>query len=344
MKGSVVITGGGTGGHLKVAKAFIDEFYNDLAIEPYFIGSENGQDKKWFEHYRQIKKAYFLNTKGVVNKGFFGKIKSLFQIIKETNRCMDLFETLDVQTVISVGGFSAAPATFAAILTPNCKLYIHEQNSYMGRLNRLTSRFATEVFSSYLEDSKIKDYPVSQEFFDEARVRENVKTIIFLGGSQGAVAINNFALKVAKLLTDMGIKIIHQTGSYDFERVKKEYERLNIDVDVFDFSTELISKMSKADLAISRAGASTLWELTANSLPTIFVPYPYAAQDHQYGNAKFLKDKNLCFLVREKELDEKVLLTAISSDINAISKGLVGLTSNDAVKKMVEFILYKNQQ
>lgn len=344
MKGSVVITGGGTGGHLKVAKAFIDEYNEQLSIEPYFIGSENGQDKKWFEHYSKIKKSYFLNTKGVVNKGFFGKIKSLFQILKETNKCMNLFEKMDVQTVISVGGFSAAPATFAAILTPGCKLYIHEQNSYMGRLNKLTSRFASEVFSSYLEDSKIKDYPVSQEFFEEARVRHKVETIIFLGGSQGAVAINNFALKVAKKLNDLGIKIIHQTGSNDFERVKKEYEKQNLEVDVFDFSSDLIEKMSKADFAISRAGASTLWELTANSLPTLFVPYPYAAQDHQYGNAKFLKEKNLCFLVRENNLNEEVLLTAINSDIHSISKGLVGLTTNDAVKKMVEFILYKNQE
>lgn len=344
MKGSVVITGGGTGGHLKVARAFIDEYYEELAIEPYFIGSQNGQDKKWFEHYPKIKKSYFLDTKGVVNKGFFGKIKSLFQILKETNRCMNLFEKLDVQTVISVGGFSAAPATFAAILTSNCKLYIHEQNSYMGRLNKLTSRFASEVFSSYLEDSKIKDYPVSQEFFNEARIRENVNTVIFLGGSQGAVAINNFALKVAKTLNEKGIKIIHQTGVNDFERVKKEYLKQGLNVHVFDFSTDLIKKMSQADLAISRAGASTLWELTANSLPAIFVPYPYAAEDHQYGNAKFLEEKSLCFLVREKDLDEEILLTAINSDIKTISKGLVGLTTNDAVKKMIEFILYKNQE
>ena len=344
MRGSVVITGGGTGGHLKVAKAFIDEYYEQLAIETYFVGSQNGQDKKWFGHYSKIKKAYFLNTKGVVNKGSLGKIKSLFQIFKETIKCMTLFEKLDVKTVISVGGFSAAPATFAAILTPGCKLYIHEQNSYMGRLNSLTARFASEVFSSYLEDSKIKDYPVAQEFFEEARVRTRVKTVIFLGGSQGAVAINNFALSVAYKLKSLGINIIHQTGSYDYERVKKEYEKLDIEVDVFDFSDKLINKMSQADLAVSRAGASTLWELTANSLPSIFVPYPYAAQDHQYGNAKFLKDKELCFLTREKELKEEVLLTAINSDIHSMSKGLVGLTTNDAVKKMIEFILDENQK
>lgn len=342
MRGSVVITGGGTGGHLKVAKAFIDEFNKEEFTKPFFIGSTNGQDRAWFEDYSKIKKAYFLDTKGVVNKGFIGKIKSLYNILKATNHCLGLFDELDVKTVVSVGGFSAAPATFAAILKPGCKLYIHEQNSVMGKLNSITSKFATAVFSSYDENSVIKDYPVSKEFFDEARVREKVKTVIFLGGSQGAVAINNFALKVASKLKERGIEIIHQTGKNDFSRVKLEYMKMGIKVDVFDFSENIIEKMAKADFAVSRSGASTLWELTANAIPTLFVPYPYAAQDHQFGNAKFLKDKNLCFLVRENDLSEEILLTALNSDITTISKSLVGLTSSDAVKKIIEYISYKN--
>jgi UDP-N-acetylglucosamine--N-acetylmuramyl-(pentapeptide) pyrophosphoryl-undecaprenol N-acetylglucosamine transferase len=340
----IVITGGGTGGHLKVAKSFIDELANNRNIKPIFIGSQNGQDKKWFVDYKNLNKAYFLNTRGVVNKGIFGKIKALGQIFFQTLKCYIYFIKNDVKVVISVGGFSAAPATFASILIPTCKLYIHEQNSYMGKLNKITSKFATEVFSSYLEDSKIKDYPVSAEFFINSRVREKVKKVIFLGGSQGAVAINNFALSVAKDLDNMGIKIIHQTGDKDFLRVKKEYERLGVDVDVFDFTNELIEKMKEADFAISRSGASTLWELVANNLPTLFVPFPYAAQDHQYGNAKFLKEKKLAFLVREKELNKEILFEALNSDIKSISEKLATLISNDAIKKLVDFILSENQK
>lgn len=342
MSGKIVITGGGTGGHLKVAKAFIDELAVNRNSKPIFIGSLNGQDKRWFEDYKNLEKAYFLNTKGVVNKGLFGKIKALGQIFFQTLKCCVYFIKNDVKSVISVGGFSAAPATFASIVIPSCKLYIHEQNSYMGRLNKLTSKFAVEVFSSYLEESKIKDYPVSSEFFLNSRIRTEVKKVIFLGGSQGAVALNSFAISVAKDLDDMGIKIIHQTGDRDFLRVKSEYEKLGLDVDVFDFTNELIEKMKEADFAISRSGASTLWELVANGLPTLFVPFPFAAQDHQYGNAKFLKEKKLAFLVREKELNKDILFEAINSDIKYISENLSTLISNDAIKKIIDFILSKN--
>lgn len=343
MHGSVVVTGGGTGGHLKVAKAFIKEL-NSRGIRPIFIGSTNGQDRDWFEHDESLRKTIFLDTRGVVNKGFFGKIKSLFKIYKAMLYCQDIYDKVDVKTVISVGGFSAAPATFASFFTSGCKLYIHEQNSVMGKLNKITSKFATEVFSSYDENSRVKDYPVDFEFFDNARIREKVKTVIFLGGSQGAVFINEFALKVAPKLSKMGIEIIHQTGKNDFSRVKETYEKLGIQADVFDFDKNIVKKMSKADFAVSRSGASTLWELSANSLPTLFIPYPYAAKDHQYHNARFLDEQNLCFIKRENELDEEYFFECINSDIHAKSKGLVNSILLDGIKSMVDIILDENEQ
>lgn len=343
MKGSVVITGGGTGGHLKVAKEFVEEFYARGA-KPVFIGSKNGQDKAWFERDFHVKKAIFLDTKGVVNKNFLGKISSLWQIFKEMQKCMDMYEKMDVKTVVSVGGYSAAPAVFAAILTSGCNLYIHEQNSYMGRLNRLTSRFSTALFSSYDDNSAVKDYPVNLEFFENGRLRDEVKTIIFLGGSQGAKAINDFALSVAHDLKLRGISIIHQTGKDDFARVSQEYDKLGMEVDVFDFTDDISKKMSKADFAVSRAGASTLWELAANSLPALFVPYPYAAGDHQYYNAKFLADKGLCFISRESELSGKKLREFIKRDLKKISLGLATSINFGATKTMVDFISYKNEK
>lgn len=343
MNGSVVITGGGTGGHLKVADAFVDEF-NKRGIPVIFIGSSNGQDKQWFEKDKRFKATYFLDTKGVVNKNAFGKISSLFNIMSKTNYCLGLFSKYNVKTVISVGGFSAAAATFASIIKPGCKLYIHEQNSVMGTLNKVTSRFATELFSSFEEKSKIKDYPVSEEFFELGRIRQNVNTVAFFGGSQGALVINNFALKLAPNLNEMGINIIHQTGKNDFLRVKEEYEKLNIKVDVFDFSKEIPQKMKKADFAVSRAGASTLWELCANCLPTFFIPYKYAAGDHQFYNAKDLKDKGLCFLKRENELKEEDFFNAINSDIHDISKKLTSSINSNAVALICNIIVQNNKK
>jgi len=343
MDGSVVITGGGTGGHLKVADAFIEEFYK-RGIPVIFIGSSNGQDKQWFDNDKRLKTAYFLDTKGVVNKNALGKVTSLLNIISKTSYCLSLFTKYNVKTVISVGGFSAAAATFASIVKPFCKLYIHEQNSVMGTLNKVTSRFATEVFSSFDKTSIIKDYPVSQEFFELGRIRDKVNTVAFFGGSQGAVAINNFALKVAPKLNIKRINIIHQAGKNDFKRVKEEYEKLNIHADVFDFSKDIPSKMEKADFAVSRAGASTLWELCANCLPTFFIPYKHAAGDHQYYNAKDLNDKGLCFLQREGELKEEDFFNAINSDIHTISKNLASSINSNAVALICNIIVQNNKK
>ncbi len=334
---SVVITGGGTGGHLKVADAFINE-YISRGFDVIFIGSSNGQDRQWFENDERLKEKYFLDTRGVVNKNLIGKIFSLLNIFKKTYLCLRIYSKYNIKTVVSVGGFSAAAATFASIIKPSCKLFIHEQNSRMGKLNQITSRFASELFSSFTKDSLVKDYPVLDVFFEKARIRKNIKTIAFFGGSQGAVAINDFALKLAPKLTNMGIEIIHQTGKSDYLRVKEEYLKLNIQADVFDFSKDIPNKMQEADFAISRAGASTLWELCANNLPTFFIPYKFAASDHQYYNAKDLKDKGLCFLQREDDLDEEVFFNAINSDIKSISEKLKDSIKPNAVSLIVDAI------
>ena len=193
----IVITGGGTGGHLSVARSFIEEFYS-LGYKVIFIGSSKGADQDWFKNENKLFRSYFLDTKGVVNQGFFGKIKSLFMIFKAMIKSIKIFNTYKVYKVISVGGFSAAPASFATIFTKN-DFYIHEQNSIMGKLNLITSKFAKEIFSSYDKNSSIKDYPINQKFFQYARIREKISTIIFLGGSQGASAINDFAIKIAPI-------------------------------------------------------------------------------------------------------------------------------------------------
>ncbi len=340
---TVVVTGGGTGGHLKVADSFIEEFHK-RGIKVIFIGSSNGQDKSWFENDKRLEKAIFLDTKGVVNKTPLGKILSLLNIFSKTLYCLNLYSKYKIKTVVSVGGFSAAAATFAAIGKFGCKLYIHEQNSKMGKLNEITSKFATEVFSSFDDNSLVKDYPVSNDFFNTARVRDKVKTVAFFGGSQGAICINDFALKVAPILNQMGIKIIHQTGRNEFQRVKTEYEKLNIHADIFDFSKDIPTKMSTADFAVSRAGASTLWELCANSLPTFFIPYKYAASDHQYFNAKALFDKGLCFLKREDELNIDYFFEAINSDIHKISIELISSINPNAISLIVNIILQNNKK
>ena len=170
-------------------------------------------------------------------------------------------------------------------------------------------------------------------------MRKEIKTVAFFGGSQGAVAINNFALKVAPKLNEMGIKIVHQAGKNDVLRVKSEYEKLGINADIFDFSKDILAKMSEADFCVSRAGASTLFELCANNLPTFFIPFKYAAQNHQYYNAKALYEKNLCFLQNEDELDENYFFECLNSNIEKISTGLKEFIKPNAAEKIVDDIL-----
>ena len=338
---NIAITGGGTGGHLTIAKAIKEELVKK-GFSPVFIGSSNGQDKKWFENDDDFKEKYFFATGGVVNKGKIGKIFSLINIFKYTIKCKSIFKKHNIDAVFSVGGYSAAPASFASLLFKK-PLYIHEQNAVIGSLNKLLKPRAKSFFSSYHE-SPLKDYPVRDIFFQNARVRDEIKTVIFLGGSQGATAINNFAMKIAPLLKEKNISVIHQSGSKDYEKLKKFYHDTDMKVDLFDFTNQLEEKIKKADFAISRSGASTMWELTASMLPALFIPYPYAAGDHQYHNALFLKEKGLCFLKRESELDSSIMKEILESDISKMSLGLNNSIKQGGAKKIVEYMINENKK
>ena len=316
---SIVMTGGGTGGHLAIIKAVKEHLSEETLI---YVGSTGGQDKQWFEEDADFKEKYFFETRGVVNQGRLGKVKSLYMMIKAMFSAIKIIKKHKASVVFSVGGFSAAPMAFAAKLT-RTPLVIHEQNAALGSLNKLLKPYAIHFISSYLEESPVKAYPIKEVFFDNARVRTTVKTIIFLGGSQGARAINNLALKMAPKLQEKGIKIIHQAGANNIEEVQKDYASLGIEAEVFGFTTKLAEYMNEADFAVARAGASTLWELSATAVPTLYIPYPYAAKDHQYYNAQFLVEKNLAWLMREEEIAVPKVLSLLDEDMGQVSRGLI---------------------
>ena len=322
----IAITGGGTGGHLSVAKAVFDELQK-RGVEVIYIGSTQGQDKKWFGEYEN---SYFLHSSGVVNKKGIKKVISFGNILKLSFEAKKILKKHNIKKVFSVGGFSAAPASFAALFS-GIPLYIHEQNAHIGSLNRILKPFSKRFFNTFFYNDP---YPINEIFFKTKRVRKKIETIIFLGGSQGAKQINDLAMSVAK---DLPFNIIHQTGNKDFERVKSFYEENNIKADVFAFDKEIYKKIAKADLAISRAGASTLFELSANLLPAIYIPYPFAAGDHQYFNAKFLENKKAAIVKRT--LDKKEFFSILKNiDIEAMSKNL-NFLKEDGVKFIVDEVL-----
>jgi len=331
---SIVMTGGGTGGHLTIIKAVKEELLNEKLI---YIGSTKGQDRQWFGEDKQFKQTYFLETQGVVNQGFLGKIKSVSMLLKATMKARGVLKESKAKIVFCVGGFSAAPTSFAAI-SLGIPLVIHEQNAAIGSLNKLLRSKAKAFISSYEEESPIKAYPIKKEYFEKTRIRENIKTIMFLGGSQGAKAINELALKLAPTLKEKNIKIIHQAGERNIEEVKKSYEQIGIEAEVFGFTTQISDYMKEADFAIARSGASTLWELSAMACPALYIPYPYAAGDHQFYNAKFLVDQDVAWIMRESELDHEKVLALLDENMREKSEKLQKLIEKDGALQIAELL------
>ncbi len=348
---SIVMTGGGTGGHLAIIRAVKEQLgasrnaqiMKDLHSKSHqnssliYIGSTNGQDRQWFEEDKDFAATYFLETRGVVNQGVMGKIASIGMLIKATGQTIRLLRKHRASVVFSVGGYSAAATAFAAKLL-RIPLVIHEQNAVEGSLNRILKPFAHTFISSYDPASPIRDYPVKQVFFETARVRERVQTLLVMGGSQGAVALNDWVLHLAPRLQERGIRILHQAGERNIEAVKEACAALGIEAEVFGFSDRIPELMVQADLAIARAGASTLWELVANGLPALFVPFPYATGDHQYHNAKFLADQEMGWVMRQEALEDATLLALLDQDLRPISQRLIAAARPDGAREIAELL------
>jgi UDP-N-acetylglucosamine--N-acetylmuramyl-(pentapeptide) pyrophosphoryl-undecaprenol N-acetylglucosamine transferase len=328
------ITGGGTGGHLMIAQALVEAAVKE-GHEAIFIGSISGQDRKYFEDSSSFSHVYFLETTGVVNQKGFGKLKALWRVFRAFLKSREILKKHKIQATYSVGGFSAAPASFAS-LSKRIPLFIHEQNAVTGRLNSILKPYAKRFICAYDKNSYIKGYPVKEVFYKNARIRESIKTLIFLGGSHGAKAINDLALSVAGKLKERDIKIVHQAGESDYERVKQEYEVLGVEVELYGFTKDLESLIQRADLAVSRSGASTLWEATSNALPAFYIPYPHAAGDHQYHNARFIVENELGWCERESEDLRSKLLHILDESIIEKSKKLMEYSNSDVAQKMIK--------
>ncbi|WP_163531819.1 undecaprenyldiphospho-muramoylpentapeptide beta-N-acetylglucosaminyltransferase [Helicobacter suis] len=349
----LAITGGGTGGHLCIARSLAQELQS-RGEDLIYIGSLSGQDKAWFDSSDLFKQCFFLDTMGVVDKKAFKKIQALYKQFCGTRMAKKILQEHQIQALISVGGFSAGPASFASILS-KIPLYIHEQNAIQGTLNKIIAPYARCVFSSFKHSNQnskyiYTPYPIQQVFFEHARIRTNIQTILFLGGSQGAKAINEFALLCARKLLKKGMKIIHQCGTSEYERMATLYRGLGIldAIDLFAFDIELVKKMQQADICVSRAGASSVWELCANNLPTLFVPYPFAAKNHQYYNALEFEQEGLAKIVAQKDLHPSHLfefmrfLKAPAKEglyISEVSRKLFKKVANNGTALIVDQIL-----
>jgi UDP-N-acetylglucosamine--N-acetylmuramyl-(pentapeptide) pyrophosphoryl-undecaprenol N-acetylglucosamine transferase len=334
---TLIFTGGGTGGHLVIALS-LAQAAKARGHKVIFIGSMSGQDRQWFENGTVFEETYFLETTGVVNKKGLGKLGAMWKVFKAVIESRRIIRTLRADAIVSVGGFSAAPAAIAAI-TMKRPLYIHEQNAITGKLNTLLRPYAKGFFSSYETGTGHCDYPVNELYFQQARTRTEVKTVIFLGGSQGAKFINDLALQCAPWLRQKGIAIVHQCGASEEERVRHAYNELGIDAEVYGFTTQIAQLIERSDFAVSRSGASTLWELCAARVPAFFIPFPYAAADHQFHNARYIVEHNVGWCERQGEGILPKLQEAISSDIEPKSEALGRLIAGNGAQHIIEMVV-----
>ncbi len=307
---AIIIAGGGTGGHLfpgiAIAQAFLDK---DPGSRILFVGTDRPLEcetlaKYGFDH----QTVTALGLKGL---GWRAKSKAVWALLKGIKEAKAIIARFQPQLVIGVGGYSSAPVALAA-KQAGVPLAICEQNLRAGLTNRLLTRLAQRVFVSFEKTSLPGDRnkiqwtgnPVRKELLEQAvmvRPDEEKLSLLIMGGSQGAHAINVAMMEAINKIESHEIKIVHQTGAADLEKVQKGYAETVIDATVTSFIHEMGRAYGQAHLLICRAGATTIAEISAVGKPALFVPFAQAADNHQALNAMSLQDAGAAQIILENE-------------------------------------------
>lgn len=352
----LIVTGGGTGGHLFPAIAVAVEVQRRFAgSDIFFIGTGRRIDDRVLQRLGFIRET--VNCSGVKGMGLVGTLQSIFRLPLAVIKAARIIRRCKPDLVFAVGGYVTGPVLVAAKIfgVPIC---IHEQNSVPGLANRLAGKIADRVcislpcepgFAGHKTD--LTGNPVRKEIVAAAETRsgkqnENL-TLLVLGGSQGAHRLNELMLEAAGFLQEQGVQfnIIHQTGKKDQDLVQKGYERIGCKADVADFFTDMVTLYNRADLVISRAGATTLAELAVMGLPALLIPYPYAADDHQTKNGEFYVRGGGARLYIESTLSGAQLAGEISvlfhdrRQLQAMAEGMKSLGKPDATERIVDICL-----
>ena len=324
----VVIAGGGTGGHLFPGIAIAQEFLaKNVETNVLFVGtgkpfeisilSETG-----FAHKR-------ITAEGFKGRRVWHQLVSILKVPKGIIESILILKDFKPHIVIGVGGYSAGPLVMGARLL-GIKIVLHEQNILPGITNRILSRFADRIYVSFAETimgappKKIRftGNPVRKEIvqcaktltnaYIQASKKEKKFRILILGGSQGAHRINMALLEALLYLENReNIFFVHQTGVQDETQVKQRYDEHGIENDTLAFFKDIARQYKNADLIICRAGATTVAEIKAVGRGVIFIPFPFAADNHQVLNARSLEKAGAAEMILEKDLTGKVLAERI---------------------------------
>lgn len=352
-----IISGGGTGGHIYPAVAIANELKSRFPeAEFLFVGAKDKMEMQKVPQAGYAIKGLWIS--GIQRKLTLDNAMFPFKLLSSMWNSFRIIKSFKPDVVIGTGGFaSGAVLKVASMLS--IPTVIQEQNSYPGITNKLLAKKANKICVAYenLERFFPKDKmiltgnPVRQDLINEASKSEaiayfkldaNKKTLLVLGGSLGARRINQLIEKELDFLLSQNIQIIWQCGKLYLNDYSKYNEKENVQVVAFIDRMDLVYAV--ADVVISRSGASSVSELCIVGKPTIFIPSPNVAEDHQTKNAKAISDKNGAILIKESELEaqfENVFSDLISNESKQaeLSQNIKKLAKPNATKDIVEEII-----
>lgn len=318
----VIISAGGTAGHINPALAIIEKIKKeDKNSEFLYIGTTTRMEKDIVPQ----KGINYVGIEifGLKRKLTFENIKVIFKYLKSISKCKKEIKKFNPDIVIGAGGYVTAPVIYAAKKL-GYKTLVHEQNSILGLSNKMLLKYTDTLCTSFesmkpknvnyvytgnpTSESAINKRPYKKEDFSLSKSK---KLVLIVMGSLGSSTINGVLKKAIDLFSKKSYEVVIISGKshYDeFKDIKK-----NKNVFIFDYIDDLSRLMKVTDVLVTRAGASTLSEIMATKTPSILIPSPYVTNNHQYKNALDLVNKNAAVLLEEKDLTENTLVSSIDS-------------------------------
>ncbi len=360
----VVFAGGGTGGHIFPAIAIAERLAAAGEVDMVFVGTKHKIEAKVVPELGYKFRAIWIG-------GFSRKLKMSnlllpIKIIASVIQSLKLIFTFRPHVVVGTGGYVSGPVCAAAALTLT-PIVLQEHNSYPGAMTRLFAPLAREVHIAFessrkyfrrivplsrvpgnihLTGSPLRKMPeVSRdEALNFFGLTAEKRTLLVTGGSLGAVKVNSAVAQIVGELIDHNYQVVWQTGSVDFENIREIGKRFPEHLRVVEFIDRMNYAYSAADVAVCRGGATTIAEVIYFNLPSIVIPYPFAAANHQVENARALVESGGAVMVQESELPEKFsdeLLGLIGSPdrLDAMRAKLKSLQHPDAAEMIAESVL-----
>src|SRR5512135_1514344 len=305
---TILIMAGGTGGHiypgLAVADALRAQGWNVV-----WLGAPNSMEAELVPKHGY--EVAWVNFSGVRGKGMLRLLALPFTLLRALGQSAAAIFRHRPDVVLGMGGYITMPGGLMAAILRR-PLVIHEQNSIAGLSNKVLAKLATRVLSGFpevLNKTQWCGNPVRADIaaLPEPQVRFAGRTgrlnVLVVGGSLGAQALNEALPQALAMLGEQERpNVLHQTGKKHFETVRKLYRDAGVNADIRAFLDDMANQYAKADVVICRAGALTIAELAAAGVASVMIPFPFAVDDHQTHNARFLSEKGAAVLLPQKEL------------------------------------------